>query len=70
MMNKIKFVLWLALFLVLTYYFGSFLIWMEITFKPMTEASLKIMKFSIRVVMVVFAIKAAFIFTFMEGKRK
>lgn len=61
MMTKVKFVLWLSLFLVLTYYLGNFLIWLKVTLEPMTVTGLKLMTFGVRVAMVVLAIKCAFI---------
>lgn len=61
MMKKIQFVLWLVLFLVLTYYLGNVLIWLKVTLEPMTAAGLKLMTFGVRIAMVVLAIKCAFI---------
>jgi hypothetical protein len=68
MMGKMKFALWLALFLVLTYYFGNGLIWLSIKLKPMTEFGVISMKFGVRLAMVWLSVYGAFLFS-MGGKR-
>jgi hypothetical protein len=63
MMTKIKFVLWLALFLVLTYYLGNFLIWLKLEFTFMTMSAVVVFKFFVRSAMIFIAIMGAIIFT-------